>query len=278
AATSAAVLPATDLLRLRRCPAERHRNLVRVELPAIAVVTGLAILPLLRLERPGDGDPVALADGLGDVLGLVAPHGDAEAVLRPVDVLVALLLALRLHHHERRDRDAGLREPQLGVVREVAGDGEGVIGHGSGLLRVLGQGLSLLGEVRQPSLVVDRLIAGVGVSRDQPTLRPSLRAVRLTPLVAFTAQHPQVRRAVEPRVSGAAHAAGLAVVELLARAGTAAAGIPVAPPDQLDGCEVGSGLPASHPSALRAAPRVANAPRTRSSRWTFFSFASANRV
>src|SRR5699024_4407915 len=112
AATSAAVLPATDLLRLRRCPAERHRNLVRVELPAVAVVTGLAILPLLRLERPGRGDPVALADGLGDVLGLVPPHGDAETVLRPIDVLVALLLALRLHHHERRDRDAGLREPQ----------------------------------------------------------------------------------------------------------------------------------------------------------------------
>src|SRR5699024_9949518 len=154
AATSAAVLPATDLLRLRRCPAERHRNLVRVELPAVAVVTGLAILPLLRLERPGRGDPVALADGLGDALGLVPPHGDAETVLRLIDVLVALLLALRLHRLARRVRDAGLREPHLGVVREVVGDGEGLIGHGSGLLLVRGQGLSLLGEVRQPSRVV----------------------------------------------------------------------------------------------------------------------------
>jgi len=67
------------------------------------------VSPAALAEPAGDHDPVALAQGLGQVLGLAAPHVDLEEAGVAVAPLAVLLDAL------------GDRDPQVG-------DGDAVVG------------------------------------------------------------------------------------------------------------------------------------------------------
>src|SRR6266498_2684949 len=125
-AVAAAVCP----LRLGDRPFQAWGDLVRVDLGRGPLLP-LRGLPRARPQPPEDDCPVALAEGLGDVLGLVAPDVDLEEGRLPVPPgPVGLLDALVDRQAEVGDRGAVLGEAQLGVVGEVADlNGEVVAWH-----------------------------------------------------------------------------------------------------------------------------------------------------
>jgi hypothetical protein len=77
-----------------------------------------------------------LEKGVGEVLGLAAPHVDLEERGIAVAPLAILLDALGDGHAQVGDRGAGVGEPQLGGLDQVAGDGGLVVcsHHGSFVL------------------------------------------------------------------------------------------------------------------------------------------------
>jgi hypothetical protein len=74
-------------------------------------------------EAAGDHDSVALAEGLGEVLDLVAPDVDLEEAGVAVAPLAVLLDALGDRDVQVGYGDAVLGEAELGVVDQVADDG-----------------------------------------------------------------------------------------------------------------------------------------------------------
>src|SRR5215211_46875 len=106
----------------RRRPAQAWSQLVGHDLDDLP---GAAVLgrPCPLLESTRDHDPAALGQGLGGVLGLVAPddHGEERRLLLP---------AAGDGHPERGPGDPTLGVPQLGVVGEVAGEADACLGHG----------------------------------------------------------------------------------------------------------------------------------------------------
>src|SRR6266545_534984 len=111
-----------------------------VELQAGADLVGVDLghRPLVALggfpgalaQPAGDHHPVALAERVGEVLGLVAPDVDLVEGGLPVPPGPILLLDARGDRHaEVGDRGAGVGEAQLGVGGEVADD-RGVVVYG----------------------------------------------------------------------------------------------------------------------------------------------------
>jgi len=68
-----------------------------------------------------------LAEGLGQVLGLAAPHVDLEGAGVAVAPLAVLLDPLGDGHAQVGDGDAVLGEAELGVFDQVADDGGVVV-------------------------------------------------------------------------------------------------------------------------------------------------------
>src|SRR4051794_16714914 len=104
---------------------QRRTDLVDLELEDGALLT-LAGLVGPGLEPALDDDPHAPLERLGDVLGRLAPDGAAQEHGLAVDPLVGVLVevARGRGHREVGDRGARGREPQLGVVGEVADHGD----------------------------------------------------------------------------------------------------------------------------------------------------------
>src|SRR5699024_3858224 len=132
AASAAATAAALDLGGLRGRVAEGGAELVDVQLDAGAVVA-LAVGEGALLEAALCDHAGALLERRGHVLRGVAPDGAAEE--QRLDVLPLVRLAVEGagggRDGERRDRDAGLRESQLGVRGEVADHrDDGAIRHG----------------------------------------------------------------------------------------------------------------------------------------------------
>src|SRR6476469_2801279 len=123
--------PALGLVDLGRGVAQRGADLVDLHLDDRAL---LALLGLVRarLQAARDDHASAALQGLGDVLGCVAPHGAAHEQRLAVLPLVALPVerARRGGHGEVRDGSAGRGEAQLRVAGDVADDGDdGVASH-----------------------------------------------------------------------------------------------------------------------------------------------------
>jgi hypothetical protein len=85
---------------------------------------------LAVLEPAHHHDPVALGQGLGGMLGLVAPHHHGEERRLTIP-------AAGDGHPERRPRDAALGVPQLGLVGEGAGEADAGLWHAAALLGCL---------------------------------------------------------------------------------------------------------------------------------------------
>src|SRR4051812_649083 len=131
AAEAAASAAARGLGDLRRGVAQRRADLVDLELDDRAL---LALLGVVRAaaEAAADDHPGATGQRLGDVLRRLPPdraaHEEGLAVL-PL-VRLPIEVAGGAGDGEVRDGRAGRREPQLGVVGEVADDGDdGLAGH-----------------------------------------------------------------------------------------------------------------------------------------------------
>jgi hypothetical protein len=80
-------------------------------------------LPAALTEPAGDHDPVALGEGVGQVLGLAAPHVDLEVAGVAVAPLAVLLDALGDRDPQVDDGDAGVGEADLRVLDQVADNG-----------------------------------------------------------------------------------------------------------------------------------------------------------
>ena len=125
AAVAAAAAGATGADDLRGGPAQRGADLVDVDLERGALLA-LAGLPGAGPHPAVDDHPRALLERLGDVLGRLPPDRAAEEHGLAVLPLVGLLVerARRGGHGEVGHRRAGRGEAQLGVVGEVADDGD----------------------------------------------------------------------------------------------------------------------------------------------------------
>src|SRR5699024_1927654 len=135
AALPAAPAAALDLVGLRGRVAQRGTDLVDIELDGGAVVA-LTVGEGALLQAALCDDAGALLQRLGHVLRGVAPDGAAQEQSLAVLPLVRLTVehARGGRDGERRDRDAGLRETQLGISGEVADHrDDGVIRHGCSL-------------------------------------------------------------------------------------------------------------------------------------------------
>src|SRR5437879_4728541 len=112
---------------LARRPAKAWRDLVGDDLDDRALLAFLG-LPRTLLEAARDDHPGALADRRADVLAELTPARDVEErrVLLPLPV--ALEPAVD-GDADRGDGLPGIGEPQLGVARDVADDGDGVVCH-----------------------------------------------------------------------------------------------------------------------------------------------------
>src|SRR6266545_6650912 len=127
---------AVGLLGAGDRPLQAGGDLGGVDLGDGALVA-LGGLPGAGLEPADHHGAVALAQGLSDVLGLIAPDIDAEEVGLPIAPGLALADATVDRQAEVCHGDAVVGEPKLGVVGEVADlDGEVVAAH-SGLQTVL---------------------------------------------------------------------------------------------------------------------------------------------
>src|SRR3954453_3449947 len=135
AATAAEVAAATATARglgdLRRGVAQGRADLVDLELDDRAL---LALLGVVRAaaQAAADDHTGAAGERLGDVLRRVAPHGAAHEEGLAVLPLVRLAVERAGGGGDREvgDRRARGREPQLGVVGQVADDGDdGLAGH-----------------------------------------------------------------------------------------------------------------------------------------------------
>src|SRR5829696_6646241 len=128
---AAATLTAGGLGDLRGGVAQRGADLVDLQLDDGALLAFLRVERAL-LEPPADDDPRTAGDGLGDVLGHLAPHVAPEEQRFAVLPLLRLTVegARRRGHGEVGDGGTRRREPQLGVRRQVADDGDdGFAGH-----------------------------------------------------------------------------------------------------------------------------------------------------
>src|SRR4029453_11594027 len=119
----AALLSALDL---GRGPFQAGADLVGFDLGHRALVA-LGGVPAALAEPAGDHHPVALAEGVGQVLGLPTPDVDLEEAGVAVAPLAVLVDALGHGHAHVRDGDAVLGEAELGVFDEVADDGGVVV-------------------------------------------------------------------------------------------------------------------------------------------------------
>src|SRR5215218_9148891 len=99
-------------------------------------LVALGGLPGPLAEPPGDHDAVTLGQGVGQVLGLAAPHIHLEKRGLTVTPLTILLDALGHGDPQVGDRGAGVGEAQLGGLDQVASDGGLVVcsHHGSFVL------------------------------------------------------------------------------------------------------------------------------------------------
>jgi hypothetical protein len=109
-----AVAALADPLQLGRGPLQRGANLIGLDLGDRALVT-LGGLPASLAQPAGDHDPVALGQGVGQVLGLVAPDVDLEEAGVAVAPLAVLLDALSHGDAQVGDGDAGVGEAEVGV-------------------------------------------------------------------------------------------------------------------------------------------------------------------
>src|SRR4029453_15031467 len=101
-------------------------DLVGLELGDRALVA-FGGVPAALAESAGDHDPVTLGEGVGQVLGLAAPHVDLEEVGLAVAPLAVLLDSLGDGDAQVGDGDAGFGEADFGVLDEVADDGGVVV-------------------------------------------------------------------------------------------------------------------------------------------------------
>src|SRR5215218_4270556 len=113
-------------LDLGRGPLEGGADLISLDLGHAALVA-LGGLPATLPQPTGDHHPVALAQGVGQVLGLVAPHVDLEEAGVAVAPLAVLLDPLGDGDPEVGDGDACIGEADLGVLDQVADDGGVVV-------------------------------------------------------------------------------------------------------------------------------------------------------
>jgi hypothetical protein len=113
----AALLGAFDL---GGSPLEGGADLVGFQLGDRPLVA-LGGLPAALAEAAGDHDPVALGQGVGQVLGLVAPDVDLEEAGVAVAPLAVLLDALGDGDPEVGDGDAVVGEADLGVLGQGIG-------------------------------------------------------------------------------------------------------------------------------------------------------------
>src|SRR4029453_12615982 len=111
---------------LGRGPLEAGPDLVGLQLGDRPLLP-IRGLPAALAEPAGDHDPVPLGQGLGQVLGLVAPHVDLEEAGVAVAPLAVLLTPLSDGDPQVGDGGAGVGEADLGVFDQVADDGGVVV-------------------------------------------------------------------------------------------------------------------------------------------------------
>src|SRR4029453_13394673 len=133
-------------LGLGEGPTQGGGDLVGLDLDHRPLVA-LGGLPAAALEPADDHRPVALGEGVGDVLGQLPPDIDAEEAGLPVPPGVAVLDAGGHGQAEVGPRVAIGGEPEAGGAGEVAGGGgswvglRGMVGGGSVMAALLGLGL-----------------------------------------------------------------------------------------------------------------------------------------
>src|SRR5215211_2847109 len=135
-----------------RRPPQRGADLLGLDLDNGAALT-LRGLPAPGPELTEDDDPVALGEGVADVLGELPPGGDAVEAGVAVAPAVAVLDAGGHGQAEVADGGAVGGEADLGVVGQVAGDGDVGVGHGCPLLGGSGVVLASRSRWRSGQLV-----------------------------------------------------------------------------------------------------------------------------
>src|SRR5829696_4628444 len=120
-----AVAALAGALDLGGGPLQAGADLLGLQFGDRALVA-LGGLPAALAQPPGDHDPVALGEGVGEVLGLAAPDVDLEERGVAVAPLAVLLDALGDGHPQVGDGGAVVGEADLGVVDQVADD-DGVV-------------------------------------------------------------------------------------------------------------------------------------------------------
>src|SRR4051812_37081064 len=131
AAEAAASAAARGLGDLRRGVAQRRPYLVDLELDDRALLTLLGVVRAAA-EAAADDHAGATGERLGDVLRRLPPHRAAHEEGLAVLPLVRLAVEVAggAGDGEVRDGSTGRCEPQLGIVGEVADDGDdGLAGH-----------------------------------------------------------------------------------------------------------------------------------------------------
>src|SRR5829696_655281 len=226
-------------LDLGRGPLERGADLISLDLGDRPLVT-LGGLPAPLAQSTGDHDPVALGEGVGQVLGLAAPDIDLEEAGVAVAPLIVLLDALGHGDPHVGDGDAGVGEAELGVLDQVADDG-GVVVRCHALCApscccLLLDGLAFGAGPLGPPTGAAELQAGVVDGVGGPVVLAGLPDERVgVVLAAVVDGHPHPEGE-----GGFAVADGLAAVGVVVVGGDAEVG--VEPVEGLLGGEVGDGV------------------------------------
>src|SRR5450432_1359341 len=96
-----------------------------------SLALGALLAPLAPLQATVDRNPATLGQVLVAVLALGAPHGHVEVVGNVLPLLGLLVAATAVAGDaQRADRVAAGQRAQLGITRQVPGDGDSVdVGH-----------------------------------------------------------------------------------------------------------------------------------------------------
>src|SRR6266508_5844412 len=154
-----AVAGLAGALRLGGGPLQRGADLLGLDLDDAAALAGVLVLPGARLEPADDQRAVALGQRVGRMLGELPPAVDPEEGGLAVLPLVAFADAGGDGQAEVRDGGAVGGEPQLGVVGEVADQGDERVGHCCPLLGALvgaGAGPTTSGRAAGPRVLTRR--------------------------------------------------------------------------------------------------------------------------
>ena len=93
----------------------------------LALVAGLALLPLAPLQAAVEGDRPALGEEPGAVLALGAPHGDVEVVRLVLPLAGGVVLPAGVARDpQRADGHAARQRSKLRVPRQVPGEHDAV--------------------------------------------------------------------------------------------------------------------------------------------------------